>query len=386
MSRAHAGRPELSVLLVTANYRPSIGGIERFVETLAEELARHGHTVRVACCREGNAPLREQAGGVEIVRLRASQLARSIAGVPYPLPSPISLARVLRPLVDAADVVHVQDTLYVTSLAALARARRRGIPCVITQHVGFVPQHNRVLDNAQRLAIRAVGPAARSADCMTAINDTVADWAMATWRVPRPRIFPSGVETPVATPEERAAERRELGLDDSAFVAVFAGRDVAKKHLDTFLAAASPGTYELVAVTDRRRPSAPSTHIVPFRTPESFRRLLASCDAFVLASEGEGFPLALQEALRGGIPCVIARHPGYDRYLDADDAVFVERDADSIREALTRLAGDAGLRQELGLRARAAGDRSFAVEAFASAYTELYEALCVDRCGRSGTR
>ena len=88
-----------------AQHALCIGGIERFVETLADELASHGHTVRVACCREGRAPLREQAGGVETVRLRASQLARSIAGVPYPLPSPISLARVLRPLVDTADVV-----------------------------------------------------------------------------------------------------------------------------------------------------------------------------------------------------------------------------------------------------------------------------------------
>jgi glycosyltransferase involved in cell wall biosynthesis len=114
---------------------------------------------------------------------------------------------------------------------------------------------------------------------------------------------------------------------------------------------------------------------VPFLPPERFGALLASSDAFVLPSEGEGFPLALQEALLAGLACVVVRHPGYDRYVGTNDVLYVERDAAAIREALARLAGDPALRAELGARARAAGERSFGVAAFADAYAALYREL-----------
>ena len=365
------------VLLVTANYRPSIGGIERFVEVLAEELARRGHSVCVACCREGNDLLRERSNDVSVVRLRASNLPRRVAGVPYPIPSPTEL-RTLSTLVDRSDVVHVQDAVYLTSVAALSRARRRGIPTVLTQHVGFVPQGRYALDLAQRFATRAVRSTVRGADEVATYNDAVADWAVATWGVPRPRLLPSGVNAPTVTPAERARARKELGIRDDELVALFAGRDVAKKHLDVFLQAADPGAYQLVAVTDRRAQAPAGTRILPLMPADEFARLLASVDAFVLPSEGEGFPLALQEALLAGVPSVITRHPGYDRYIGEADAVFVERSATAIREALRQLASELGRRREIGRRARAAGERSFGVRAFADAYESLYTEL-VDR-------
>ena len=52
-----------------------------------------------------------------------------------------------------ADLVHVQDALYGSSVAVLAAAKRRRTPSVLTQHVAFVPQHNAVLDAAQHVAI-----------------------------------------------------------------------------------------------------------------------------------------------------------------------------------------------------------------------------------------
>lgn len=365
----------LRVLLVSANYRPSVGGIERFVEVLAEELARRGHRVAVACCREGDAPLRESLRGVEVTRLRASNLPRRLAGVPYPLPAPWELLRALPRLVGQADVVHVQDAVYATSVAALASAARRAVPSVLTQHVGHVPQASRVLDGAQALATRAVGRVARRASAVATYNDSVADWAASTWGVARPRLLPSGVEVPTASPAERAAARRELGLSDEAFVALFVGRDVPKKHLDAFLAAARPGAFELVAVTDRTGPAPPGARLVPFRPPERFAVLLASCDAFVLPSEGEGFPLALQEALLAGLPCVIVRHPGYERYVGDEDVVYVDRDGAAIRAALEGLVASPERRAALAARAAEAGRRSFGVAAFTDAYEALYREL-----------
>ncbi|HXG76750.1 MAG TPA: glycosyltransferase, partial [Gaiellaceae bacterium] len=182
----------MQILLVSANFRPSVGGVERFTEILAEGLAERGHLVTVVACRTGGAPLEEERHGVRILRIPASELPRARLGVPYPLPAPRACLRTLAPLVRKADVVHVQDVLYVTSLAALVLARRNGVRSVLTQHVAFVPQRRRGLDAAQRVALATLGRAARLADVVASYNPTVAEWARVRWRLRDVRLLPVG--------------------------------------------------------------------------------------------------------------------------------------------------------------------------------------------------
>jgi glycosyltransferase involved in cell wall biosynthesis len=266
--------------------------------------------------------------------------------------------------------VHAQDALYATSVLALRVAHRRGVPSVLTQHVGFVPQRNRILDGLQHVAIATLGRAARLATRVVAYNPAVAEWAKETWGLGAVGVLPPGVpETPAV---DRGLVRNELGLPLDGFVALFVGRDVPKKGLDIFLGASDPA-YELVAVTDRPPSTAPpGTRILPFLEPHRFRALLASVDAFVLPSEAEGFPLALQEALVTGLPCVVASGPGYDHYLQTGDAAVIERRPDSVRDALTRLARDEQFRRELAARARAVGRKEFGLTPFVTAHEQLY--------------
>jgi D-inositol-3-phosphate glycosyltransferase len=361
------------VLLVSANYRPSVGGIERFVEILAEGLAERGHEVTVVAGRHrGGAALEEQAG-VRVVRLPASDVLRKRLGVPYPLFAPWQV-RKLAALVRQADVVHPQDAIYLTTVAALALARRHGVPSVLTQHVGFVPQGRTPLDLAQRVAIRTLGRSARLATVVASYNAQVAEWARRTWRLHDVRTLPVGVPARELSEDDRSAARRELGIADDAFLALFTGRDVPKKRLDVVLRADDP-SYELVAVTDRVDGGGSAARLVPFMDPARFSRLLAASDAFVLPSQAEGFPLALQEALVAGVPCVVTREPGYERYLGEDDVVFVPPDPDAIRAALRRLATDPPYRAKLVAASREAGRRRFGVDAFVDAYESLYESV-----------
>jgi D-inositol-3-phosphate glycosyltransferase len=361
----------LRVLLVSANFRPSIGGIERYVEILAHALASRGHAVTVAACATDRARAGEERDGeVRIVRLRSTDVLDAVLDVPYPLPEPVAAVRMLRRLLAEADVVNPQDALYATSVLALVLARRMHVASVLTQHVGFVPQRWRALDIAERAATAAVGRAARRATRVVAYNPAVADWARSTWSLPQVDVVPPGV--PPAPEVDRDQIRRELGLPLDRFVGLFAGRDVRKKGLDLFLAAADPA-YELVALTDRAPSGAPAgTCILPFVEPERFRRVLAAVDAFVLPSEAEGFPLALQEALVTGIPCVIAAGPGYDRYLRDGEAIVVERDARALATALRQLATDDEYRRRLSERAREVGRREFGVNRFRDAYERVY--------------
>jgi glycosyltransferase involved in cell wall biosynthesis len=360
----------MRVVLVSANFAPHVGGIERFVENLAAGLARRQHGVAVVCCRWGRAPLREERDGYEILRVPSWYGLDRRLGVPFPLPEPAALVRTLRREVGAADVVHVNDAIYATSFPALALAQSSGTASVLTQHVAFVPQGSRALDAVEHAAHATLGRSARLATVVATYNRAVAAWARRRWGLRDVRVLPVGV--PEAEPAGGREElRRSFGLPAERFVAVFVGRDVPKKGLAIFLGAADPA-YDLVAVTDRPAGAAGAT-IVPFMAPERLRDLLGCVDAFVLpSSEGEGFPLSLQEALAAGLPVVTTRHPGYEQHLGPDDALFVERDAGAVRAALLRLASDDGLRAGLARRARAAAERSFGVDRFVAAYEELY--------------
>ncbi len=360
----------MRVVLVSSNFRPHVGGIERFVEILAGGLAASGHEVHVICCRFAGAPLREELDGFTVHRIRSSYALDRRLNVPIPVPQPVSMLCLLRERVAAADIVHVQDAIYPTSLPALALARRANVASVLTQHVAFVPQGSHVLDAAESAAHATLGRCSRLATLVATYNPVVADWVQERWGIPDPRVLPVGVPNIVSS-ESRYDLRRSFGLDPDRFVALFVGRDVPKKGLDLFLGSADPA-FELVAVTDRPPNDGAGVTILPFMEPVRLQELLDCADAFVLPSEAEGFPLAVQEALAKGLPVVIAWQPGYERYLGPDDAIVVERDADSVREALLRIAGDDELRAALSERSRAVARRSFGVERFLSAYEDAY--------------
>src|SRR5207247_1449604 len=151
----------------------------------------------------------------------------------------------------------------------------------------------RLLDAVQHAGLATLGRCSRLATVVTTLNPAVAEWVERQWGVRDVRVLPVGVAAP---PErgDRAAVRRSFGLPTERFLALFVGRDVPKKGLDIFLAASDP-TYELVAVTDR--PAAGSAaRLLPFMTPDRLQDLLGCVDCFVLPSEGEGFPITLQEA------------------------------------------------------------------------------------------
>ena len=370
----------MRILLISANFRPHVGGIERFTEILADGLADRNHEVTVVACRFAGARTRETAEGFEVQRLPSSYSIETRFGVPYPLPSPRALTRELRAAVNRADVVHVQDAVYATSVAALVQAHRRQTASVLTQHVAFVPQRSRALDAAQHVAHATLGRCARLATRVATYNPAVAAWARKRWNLADVRVLPVGIRGPAEEPVDRSEMRRSFGLPPDRMVALFVGRDVPKKGLDIFLAAHDPA-YELAAVTDRPGLTAEAT-VIPFMSPDRLMQLLCCVDAFVLPSEAEGLPLSLQEALAAGLPVVTTHQEGYDQFLAPEDVLYVDRDPGDVRRALLRLASDRDLRASLSTRARSAAKLHFGVKAFADAYEALYEEA---RSAREGT-
>ncbi len=365
----------MRVLLASSNFRPAVGGIDRFTEVLGETLAGRGHEVTVVCCRRDDAPRSETtAAGVRVVRTPASYVLHRLRRIPYPIPEPVSLLRTLKRLVATADILHVQDSTYPLTSAALLVAHRQRKPSIVTQHVAFVPQGSRLLDALEGLAIRVFGRAARHAEIVAALTPEIATFVRERWHVDDVRIVPPGVKLESGS-ENRAAMRASLGLPEGRFLALFMGRDVPKKGLEHFLAARD-AAYDLVAVTDGDVAQQENVYGVPFMEVHRFHDLLRAVDAFVLPSVAEGFPVSIQEALTAGLPVLATMSPGYERYLRPGEVIPIERDGESIRRALKSIAADPAGRAELAERAAAAAEREFGRERFGAAYEHLYnEAL-----------
>jgi glycosyltransferase involved in cell wall biosynthesis len=126
----------LRALIVTDSYWPLIGGANRSIELLAQNLADNGHTVAVATAWQEGSPSLEAQGDVQIHRLRdLSSRMRWISEDPYkhnppPFPDPEAILR-LRRLINVfePDIVHAYGWLTHSTAAAMLGKR---IPLLIS--------------------------------------------------------------------------------------------------------------------------------------------------------------------------------------------------------------------------------------------------------------
>ncbi len=335
--------------IVTHNYPPHPGGLETVVHELAERFARRHAVVVVSTEWSGERGV-SQEGGLVVHRLRAWHGAER-RGVPYALPLGPGLPAAWKAL-RACDVIHAHGSLYATTLLGLT-ARRRGVPLVITEHVGFVDYPSRAVNAIQRFAWFAIGDrVARRAVRVVAVNVRVRDWLAERFGAERAGFIANGVDadafTP-PTPAARAAARARFGIAAHETVGLFVGRAAGKKNLDAVLGFARLH-YRLVVCGAERSlpPDVLDLGVLPHRAmPEVF----AAADFLLHAATGEGFPVAVQEAMASGLPVALLWDAGYAGSVSRDAVLAVDSLAELAGEA-ERLAADGALRARLSTLAR----------------------------------
>jgi D-inositol-3-phosphate glycosyltransferase len=343
------------VLLVSHYFPPHLGGIENVVAAEAAHLTGAGYHVTVLSTAVGAEwGVHRAAEGYRVVRVPTWNGIEQRTGVPFPVISPRSLA-IAAALIRDASIVHCHDVLYMTTWFASLMARCAGKPVVLTQHVAIIEHPRRVVRLAQRLVYRVIGAAvARSAARIFVVNERVALFLRRLGADAETiELLPNGTDLdrfhPSATADKRRS-RRELGLPEDGLLALFVGRFVPKKGFDKVLLAAGEG-YRLVLVGGPPPPGAGDHRDVTFvgsKAPDELAEIYRACDLFVLPSEGEGFPLAVQEAMACGLPVITTDDPGYGIYeLDRERVAFIEPTVPALRSALRRVARDDVLRARM---------------------------------------
>lgn len=106
-------------------------------------------------------------------------------------------------------------------------------------------------------------------------------------------------------------------------------------------------------------------------------RFLAMAQVFVLASNWEGLPLSVLEAMRAGLPVVASDVGGIkEAVLDGETGFVVKRgDENELRERLKQLISDPALRLRMGLAGRARYEARFRLETMLERTWEVYVRL-----------
>jgi phosphatidyl-myo-inositol dimannoside synthase len=301
----------MRIVLVTHFYPAHGGGVEKVACQLAQRMALGGDDV-LWCASDTDPP--PSLPGARCDPMHSFNGIEKVSGFPYPLWSPASVARLARHI-RSADAVHVHDAIYFGSLAAAALARRYGKRLAVTQHIGHVPLPailRPVLSAANWLGAHAV---LNRASAVAFISPAVRQYFEAlTGSRSSYHDVPNGVDHQVfSAMEGAAADRRSaLGFDPLRPLMLFVGRFVPKKrlHLVREMAAARPDWQWCLIGHGPEQPQnwgLSNVRVLPPMPQPELATWYRAADLLVLPSEGEGFPLVVQEAMACGLPpCITA--------------------------------------------------------------------------------
>ncbi len=362
----------MRVAIVTGIYPPDIGGPATHVADLEDELRARGHEVAVLTLWERG----------------VTGIAPGLVRFPRSWPWPVRLAAVAGWLVRNRSRY---DVVYATGLqeAAVAGARLAGRPVVVKvvgdpawergRRLGLTDAEFEPFQRDDRggpFPLRVMrwvrDRALLGADAVTApsayLAGVVEHWLRGPAAV---EVIPNGVRAPMMR-QARASAVGELRV-------VFVGRLVAHKRVDAILeAVATTEGVTLDVVGSGPEASAlraRSTERVAFLGDLSHAEVLRTvvdADVLILASDYEGLPHVVVEALACGTPVLSPAVGGVAEVVTDGDSGLILEDGgpETIASALGRVRDDAGLRERLSEGARRAG-AVWTVEATADRIEEV---------------
>jgi len=247
---------------------------------------------------------------------------------------------------------------------------------------GSLSRHERRLYESKRLrGVIAVSEGLK--------RELIAQYGLAPSKI---RVIPNGVDRSVFHPTEsleaKVALRRELGLPEKAFIAVFMGGDWDRKGLaDVIRAVAQLPEARLVIVgrgnvatfTQVAADAKVSDRVQFVGLQAHPERYLAAGDVFVCPSRYETFSMSGLEAAACGLPMLVVRTNGLEDFVEHGvNGFFVEPNVESVREHLARVIADPQLRCSMSHAAVKTAER-FDWNAIADETREVLEQIARER-------
>ncbi len=355
---------------------PHIGGIETVAENQIRALAAEGHSVRVVTSAYGTPSESQQDPHVVISRIPVWNWFEEKMGAVFPLFAPSLITASYR-VVKESDIVHVHDGFYLTSLVAAFWCRVLRTPMVMTQHVDLVPHPSSLVMFVQKAVYATTGRFIfATSKRIVVLNSRVHDF-LRSKNVPEAKItfLPNGIDTALYRPAENEREvtelRKKFRLPLNKTVTLFVGRFVPKKGFTKLQKlSVKPGSVLAFAGGDAPAGTARANHMYLGKVDHDEMPLLyRAVDRFILPSEGEGFPMTIQEAMASGLSVVTTNDPAYDLYrLSEREITLIEPTVSTLQSVLE----NDGL-AKIGSHARSYAVKHFSLDVHAKRLAALYE-------------
>lgn len=362
----------MTILYFSAQYLPTVGGVERYTWNLALRTVRAGHRAVVVTSALPGLPHREtDDDGIEIVRLPVWPVMKGR----FPVVRP-SGARALRRLVAETkpDFCVIQTRMYTQSVLAARAVHRAGVPAVVIDHsTGYMPVGGGPVGLAGRMYEHlACGLIRRTGPDFYGVSAAVCRW-LKTFGITAKGCLPNAVD-PAALARENAEApqdwRRTLGLDPDTKLVLFVGRLIPEKGAVALARAVAdlPGTV-LVAAGDGldrdrlRELGAVAPGALEHR---AVVQLLHQADAYCLPTRyAEGFPTTLLEAAACVCPILCTPTAGTEELLPGPEygTLLADTDPATIRAGLQGLLADPESARRKARAARANLDAHFTWDA-----------------------
>lgn len=186
--------------------------------------------------------------------------------------------------------------------------------------------------------------------------------------------------------QDRAALRRELGIADDVIAVAHAGRFVPDKDqaamvkamglvdhpkVQLFMIGANDGAY---GDSVRKLPQDPArVHYLGFRS--DVQRILQAFDVYIQPSLREGLPLAVSEAFVARLPVIASRIGGMPEVVlhEQTGLLIPPNDPDALAAAISRLAHNRALAQQLAQAGRRFYDEHLRADTMIDKALALYE-------------
>lgn len=373
----------MNIVLVSAFFRPHVGGVEVYTEQVARELAARGHRVLVlTSLLPGQAARFEEAAeGYMVLRLESGFLM----GDRFPYVRATSMNRFLLAAVASfrPDAMMIGARFYPLCVLGAALAQRVGVVPLVVEHVSaYLTVNRRLADVALHAYEHAMARAMRLFPAAYyGVSRASAAW-LRTFGIRARGVLSNAVDARrFADGDDGRRFREELGADAASTLVVFAGRLTPEKGVRTFLAAAEamgawPGVRFAVAgegpLEDEVRAAAERLPQLVFagRLDEAeLAAFMQAADVMCLPSRSEGMPTALLEAGAARTAAVLTRVGGVDELVpDARFGVVLpDRSVEALCGAILFLHEDPAARRSMAERLHERVVSGFTWEATADA-------------------
>lgn len=326
-----------------------------------------------------------------LTRLGPLEADLTRAGIPVTLlgkrwkADPLALARLARFMkTKRFDVVHTW--IFAANVYGRLAARRARVPVIVTAEMAVDLWKGRAqLAIDRRLAAwtdRVVGNSRAVVDFYREQAGIAAE---------KLAMIASGIGDEEPPAIDRAAVRRDLGVDGAAPLILYAGRLAPQKAVDDLLKAADllqhlrPDLVWLIAgdgpERDRLEQMATAFELggrVRFLGHrEDVPRLLAAADLLVLPSRYEGLPNVVLEAMRFRKPVVATAAPGTTELVDDNvtGRLVPVGKPPALAQAVRTVIDDPDLARRLGEAGRARVETEFRATTMVERFATLYEEL-----------